>query len=131
MDFKMNPFILVPVSLGELVDKITILEIKAKKLDGAALLNVVKELELLESVRKGLKSEIDHSLVDRLRRINQELWDIEDAIREHERRGEFGDEFIGLARSVYRKNDYRAALKRRINVAHGSEIVEEKSYRKY
>ena len=120
-----------PVSVGELIDKITILEIKARKLNGEARLNVLNELELLESVREGLKCEVDHDLLSQLRLINQELWEIEDAIRDHERRKQFDDVFIDLARAVYKKNDCRAALKRQINMAHGSEVVEEKSYQNY
>lgn len=120
-----------PISVGELIDKITILEIKERKLNGAARLNVLNELELLESVREGLKCEVDHYLIGQLRLINQELWEVEDAIRDHERSGQFDDVFIDLARSVYKKNDYRAALKKQINMAHGSEVVEEKSYQNY
>ena len=131
MELSKNTCVRAPISVGELIDKITILEIKARNLSGGALLNVMKELGVLESVRKGLQCEVDHGLVDQLRWINQELWDIEDAIRDHERRGQFGEEFINLARSVYKKNDHRAALKKKINVAYGSDFVEEKSYRKY
>jgi len=120
--------ILAPVSLGELVDKITILEIKAAKLKGAALGNVTRELTALKEVLAGLPIPVDDDLKARLMGVNQELWAIEDAIRDKEAAQDFGPEFIQLARSVYQKNDLRAALKKTINTSHGSMYVEEKSY---
>jgi hypothetical protein len=116
----------VPVSWGELLDKITILEIKRARIhDGAARRNVEKELDLLMRIAGGA---LALGPLDRLRRINQALWDIEDAIRAEDARGVFGPDFVRLARAVYRHNDERAAIKREINALLGSDLVEEKSY---
>ena len=123
--------LLAPISVGELYDKITILEIKAELFtDPAQRENVLRELAALGAVRRrevapspGLEA-----LCGELKAVNRQLWDIEDEIRVHERDGRFDARFIGLARAVYRENDRRAALKRRINQLTGSEIVEEKSY---
>lgn len=126
--------LLIPVSPGELLDKLTILEIKLDRIDDKAkLANVRREHERLLRVwaESGLAGEEVESLRARLREVNEALWGIEDAIREEEREKRFGDRFVELARSVYRRNDERAALKKRINEMLGSEIVEEKSYRKY
>ncbi|WP_376691370.1 DUF6165 family protein [Wenzhouxiangella sp. EGI_FJ10409] len=126
--------LLIPVSPGELLDKLTILEIKLERIDDEAkLANVRREHELLMRVwrESGLGDEAVARLRDQLRAVNERLWEIEDAIREEERRKRFGDDFIDLARSVYQRNDERAALKRRINEILGSAIVEEKSYRDY
>ncbi len=121
--------LLAPVSWGELVDKITILEIKAARIaDPAKLANVRNELQALTQVRDA-KGSAPASLVAELRRVNEQLWDIEDQIRECEERGDFGQRFVELARSVYKTNDRRAALKRQVNDAMGSDLVEEKSYR--
>lgn len=123
--------LLAPISVGELYDKIAILEIKAKLLsDPAQRANVRRELAALEALRD---REVPPSpelegLYGELKAVNRRLWDIEDDIRVHERDGRFDARFIELARSVYRENDRRAALKRRINALTGSEIVEEKSY---
>jgi hypothetical protein len=124
----------VPISIGELLDKITILEIKAERIDEPAkVANVRVELDLLRDTWSALS--VDHPelpvLVARLRTVNEALWEIEDEIRDEERRGEFGERFIQLARSVYVSNDERAALKREINRLTGSALVEEKSYREY
>jgi len=121
----------VPVSLGELIDKITILEIKAQRLEGPALANVRKELELLQAVLADANLSLDSALVEQLREVNRSLWSIEDEIREQERRSDFGPTFIALARAVYRTNDRRAALKRSLNERHGSALIEEKSYCDY
>ena len=126
--------ILVPVSPGELLDKITILRIKAARImDAAKLANVKAELTLLESTwresgcaERGLVQE-EHAL----QRVNEQLWDIEDRIRDKEARQTFDREFIELARAVYVSNDERAAIKKRINTQLGSRIVEEKSYKQY
>jgi hypothetical protein len=123
--------ILAPISLGELMDKITILEIKCKHLQGRALHHVRTELQALEKVSATLDLEIDPELIEDLRQVNQSLWRIEDAIREQESRKTFGDEFIQLARLVYRENDQRAAIKKAINARYGSSLIEEKSYRDY
>jgi orotate phosphoribosyltransferase-like protein len=130
----MSTEIKVPISPGELIDKITILEIKAANIsDVAKLANVKVELQLLQDTWRTS----DYANVDidaewsRLREINKKLWDIEDAIRDKERQRKFDQEFIELARSVYITNDERAAVKKQINTKLGSKIVEEKSYAKY
>ncbi len=122
-----------PVSWGELADKITILEIKSERIqDEAKRLNVEKELRLLrEKLAIAPSSSALSGLVDALRAVNLELWVIEDDIRDCERDKDFGARFIELARSVYFKNDRRAALKKEINLLLGSGIIEEKSYRAY
>ena len=124
----------VDVSVGELIDKITILEIKAARLDDPAQRsNVTSELKSLVAARDAAlppSAELTElSLL--LKRINERLWHIEDDIRDRERAKDFGPRFIELARSVYICNDERAALKRRINELLGSRIVEEKSYAPY
>ena len=121
----------IPVSLGELVDKITILEIKASRFEGAALNNVTRELHLLEQTLLDCGAEVSRVDLDALRAINRQLWTIEDDIRAQEAAGDFGERFIDLARSVYRCNDQRAAIKRRINATSGSSLVEEKGYAAY
>lgn len=123
---------LVPVSWGEVVDKITILEIKDERIaDPAARANVRRELGALEAVLAAqlAPSEEISRLRGELRAINLRLWDIEDEIRLCEKRGDFGETFVALARSVYRCNDRRAALKREINLVTGSGLIEEKSYK--
>ena len=121
----------VPVSIGELIDKITIMKIKASRFHGEALANVQRELDLLEQVRREAGVVLPAELELALAEINGKLWTIEDAIREREAASDFGDRFIELARSVYRCNDQRAALKRQINRSTGSSLVEEKSYSAY
>ena len=124
----------VPVSPGELIDKITILEIKAERIaDPAKLVNVRHQLTLLEGVRdEALAGSAKlTALADDLRSVNSVLWDIEDDIRACEAAKDFGGRFIELARSVYRTNDKRAALKKEIDELFGSAITEEKSYEDY
>ena len=124
----------VPISWGELFDKITILQIKLENLTSKnALENVEQELIKLQSIltQNGPKTMKTIQLEGELRQTNQQLWDIEDKIRDKERTNSFGDEFIQLARSVYIKNDERSRIKRKINDMLGSELVEEKSYAKY
>jgi hypothetical protein len=126
--------LLVPISPGELIDKITILEIKSQRMtDEAKLHNVRTELALLSETWKASPySATDISAEwSGLRHVNGKLWDIEDRIRDNEREARFDDEFIELARAVYVTNDERAAIKRRINTRLGSALVEEKSYREY
>jgi len=126
--------ILVPISPGELLDKITILRIKSERMtDQTKLANVRHERELLEQTwREAGHSEVDISVEERaLQAVNAKLWDIEDDIREKEARQAFDKGFIELARAVYFSNDERAALKKRINQKLGSKIVEEKSYTDY
>jgi hypothetical protein len=121
----------VPISWGELIDKITILQIKSERLDGGARANVEKELALLAAIAAPVLAGDIAALTAELKAVNLALWDIEDRIREHERGGDFGAGFIALARAVYRTNDARGALKRRINQALDSALVEEKSYKPY
>ena len=126
--------ILTPISPGELIDKLTILEIKAERIqDAAKLTNVRHELKLLQETwrKSGHDQRVIQTQWDELRRINAELWDIEDLIREEERAQRFEAEFIRLARAVYVTNDARARVKREINTQLGSKIVEEKSYSEY
>jgi arginine deiminase len=126
--------LLIPVSPGELLDKLSILEIKLERIDDEAKLsNVRREHDLLSRVwrESGLDGEEVRPLRARLREVNEVLWEIEDAIRDEERQKRFGERFVDLARSVYLRNDERAALKRRLNEMLGSPIVEEKSYREY
>lgn len=120
----------VPVSWGELLDKITILEIKGERIARAdARANVMREHSLLNRIGAGvLGFEGVAALFGRLKTVNQDLWEIEDAIRRQEAARTFGGEFVRLARAVYVKNDERAALKRQINLALESELIEEKSY---
>ena len=126
--------VLVPVSWGEIIDKITILEIKAERLaDAAKLANVNKELAELVAVRErefpahaGLAA-----LAAELKAINEKLWVIEDDIRDCERAKDFGAKFVALARAVYVTNDQRAASTRKVNDLLGSALIEEKSYAPY
>ena len=123
----------IKVSLGEIVDKYTILMIKASKIqDAAKLENVNKELTYLIEV---LKTEdplmTDYPLTKALFEINKALWNVEDLLRDFERAKSFGKEFIDLARNVYKLNDQRARIKKEINMKYGSEFVEEKSYQPY
>lgn len=120
----------VPVAVGELFDKITILRIKAARLSNPdQVANVRRELEGLEAVAATVpaSAELD-ALVEDLRQINDGLWDVEDGKRAHEREGRFDADFIALARRVYKDNDQRAAIKREINRVTGSTLVEEKSH---
>jgi len=126
--------ILVPISPGELLDKITILRIKSARMtDAAKLGNVRAELTELEKTwRNAVGTQADVGEDERaLQAVNERLWVIEDDIRDKERAQAFDARFIELARAVYIENDERAAIKKRINVKLGSRIVEEKSYRPY
>ena len=123
--------LLVPISVGELFDKISILEIKAAAIsDPAKHRNVMRELAALEAVRRREIAAMPElaALYAELKSANRALWQIEDEIRERERAGLFDEGFVELARNVYRTNDRRALLKRRINELTGSDLVEEKSY---
>jgi hypothetical protein len=123
-----------PVSYGELIDKITILEIKSRRiLDEAKLANVRNELDLLNAIwtnAAAAQTDIADARA-RLLAVNELLWDIEDRIRLKEKAQAFDQEFIELARAVYFRNDERAAFKREINLKLGSQLVEEKSYQDY
>lgn len=124
----------VPVSPGEVLDKITILEIKSERIsDADKLVNVKRELELLQASWKQSVEQDDtvRAIHAKLKSINEDLWGIEDDIRDKERAREFDQVFIDLARSVYVTNDQRADAKKELNVYLGSEIVEEKSYQDY
>ena len=124
----------VPISPGELLDKITILRIKSTRMrDPEKLVNVRMELEVLENTWRGSaypKAGIEAEVIALLE-VNERLWVIEDGIRDKERAQEFDADFIRFARAVYFENDERAAIKRRINTKLGSELVEEKSYAHY
>ena len=126
--------VLVEIAPGELIDKITILRIKDERIaDAAKRANVRAELDTLEAARRAALP--DDPEIDRLeaglKAVNEALWEIEDAIRDCEREGDFGPRFVELARSVYRTNDRRAELKRAVNLHLGSRLVEEKSYTPY
>lgn len=122
------------ISAGELIDKITILRIKLDHIDDPAKrANIRREYDSLTQTLDSAIAADDEiaRLLGELEAVNRELWRIEDEIRDKERTGDFGDEFIALARAVYKTNDLRAELKRRINFLTGSKIVEEKSYASY
>jgi hypothetical protein len=126
--------ILVPVSPGELIDKITILRIKSARMtDPGKLVNVRRELDApLSTWRAHAYSAQDISAEEAaLQAVNERLWVIEDDIRDKERSRSFDEQFVSLARAVYIENDERAAIKKRINQKLGSSLVEEKSYRDY
>jgi hypothetical protein len=126
--------IMVEIAPGELIDKITILEIKLQNIrDDAKLGNVRREYQILLSVlqKNIVQSDELSRLIPELKEVNAELWRIEDNIRAQEKEKAFGAEFVSLARSVYRTNDRRAALKRQINDLLNSTIIEEKSYAEY
>jgi hypothetical protein len=124
--------VLVPVSIGELIDKVLILELKRQRIaDHGRLANVVAEHAVLSDVLAPLLAAAPAAaapLVERLRAVNASLWDIEDALRGCERDSDFGPRFVSLARSVYHTNDERARLKRELNLLLGSRLIEEKSY---
>jgi len=130
-DFLKKRIIHVPISIGELIDKITILEIKKDKLKNLKLKNILKELSFLRAVLEKNSIFIPDEIYFQLKSINLELWDIEDKIRIKEKNKEFDNEFIELARSVYLNNDRRSATKKELNIIFNSEIIEEKSYEKY
>jgi len=122
--------ILIPISLGELYDKISILEIKLANMNTPEkIVNVANEYKELRSVAE--EHPIDEKLYIKLRELNQHIWDIEDGVREEESKKDWGQTFIDLARSVYIFNDKRASVKKEINLKYGSVIIEEKSYQKY
>lgn len=126
--------IMVEISPGELLDKMTILEIKLERLvDPQKLTNVRLEYEGLSAVFQNsiTSTEMLSELTSQLKKVNSQLWQIEDDIRELERQKSFGPEFVKLARSVYRSNDERSIVKRRINEMLDSKIIEEKSYAAY
>ncbi len=121
----------IEVSIGEIVDKLSILQIKLENItDEAKLVNIKKEFDYLYNiVFKDLKMQLDD--YQRLLNINKQLWDIEDDIRDEERAKRFEERFIELARAVYVTNDERSRIKKDINIKYGSDFVEEKSYQDY
>ena len=124
----------VDASLGDVLDRVTILQIKASRIqDPDKVVNVRRELQALQDAwaEAGQPAMEELGCWAALREVNEKLWDVEDALREHERRGDFGERFVELARSVYHLNDQRAAYKRQVNLGLGSDIVEEKSYASY
>ena len=125
-----KPFVIfAPISIGELFDKLTILQIKRKKIEGIKLNNIENEIIELEGVIKKNNLEIDNKIFSELKKINFCLWEIEDKIRLKDSKNEFDEEFIDLAKSVYKENDKRATLKKEINLKYGSFLIEEKSYK--
>ena len=129
-----SPSIAIPISPGEVIDRLTILEIKSQRIvEKAKLVNVRHELGKLSEAAKTAIPDTEEmrALRAELRAVNEKLWVIEDDIRDCERQRDFGDNFIALARAVYKTNDQRAAIKRRINEALGSDLIDEKSYSPY
>ncbi|MBL1142233.1 MAG: hypothetical protein HND53_09410 [Proteobacteria bacterium] len=124
----------IELSVGELLDKITILQIKSERINDAAKLeNINKELTVLQSLWDGSpysRNDLDKNISE-LKAVNESLWDIEDKIRDKESEQVFDKEFVDLARSVYFTNDERAEIKKIINMKTGSELIEEKSYSDY
>jgi hypothetical protein len=120
--------ILIPVSLGELADRLEILQLKVYRIQGPGLAHVQRELALLQARFEPLAPRVPEPLQRQLAAVNAELWQLEDAVRSCERRGAFGAEFVAMARSIYRLNDRRAAIKRAISLAGGSTLVEEKVF---
>jgi len=121
----------IEVSNGEIVDKLTIIEIKLEHIrDEKKLVNLKTEYNVLDEAVKKIIAK-DHELYKELLKINQQLWDIEDRIRELEKAKDFGDEFVEVARAVYFTNDRRSDVKRKINELTGSNLIEEKSYEDY
>lgn len=129
----MTDIVFAPISWGEVIDKITILEIKVARLPTeVARANAANELRLLRDVASATLTKPEtRALMAQLKALNEALWEIEDSIREHERKGDFGPEFIALARAVYQRNDERGAVKRQLNLILGSGLIEEKSYQPY
>jgi hypothetical protein len=121
----------IPISWGELLDKISILEIKAERvLDSHQIRNVRAELAALHTVRNTYmpRSSVVDQLFEQLKETNSSLWDLENEIRKCEREGNFNEHFILVARAIHQQNDHRAQLKRQLNIALGSVFMEEKSY---
>jgi hypothetical protein len=130
----MTAHIFVEVSAGELIDKLTISEIRLDRIGNCdKRIKIEREYEILVSAHESLKCDLPQmdELKAELRGINEALWEIEDDIRVCEREGKFGAHFIDLARSVYKTNDRRSAVKRKINLLLGSWLIEEKSYAAY
>ncbi len=121
----------IEVSNGEIIDKLTIVQIKLERIkDKAKLKNLQKEYDVLKEASSSIMNQ-DDPLYRSLYDINCDLWDIEDHIRDLDRNHNFGDDFVSTARSVYFKNDMRSEIKREINIRTSSGLIEEKSYEKY
>ena len=118
----------IPVSVGELVDKLTILALKQRHLQGEALAHVHREHALLQEVFAPLAAAVPADLQQQLAEVNAQLWQVEDAIRDCDQRADFGPTFVALAQRVYRLNDRRSAIKYAINQVSGSSLVEQKRY---
>tara|TARA_B100001057_G_scaffold225760_1_gene226140 strand:- start:282 stop:683 length:402 start_codon:yes stop_codon:yes gene_type:complete len=129
-EFSKN-IIYAPISVGELVDKITILEIKKIKFKEVKLKNVLSELKILKKMLNSFDFKIDRIFFKKLKKVNQKLWNIEDLIRIKEMEKAFDDDFVQLARSVYLENDKRYLIKKEINDNFKSGIIEEKDYSDY
>jgi len=127
-DFPALGVIRIPVSLGELADRLTILALKVRHLNGDARCHVLQEQALLDAVFAPLRQQVPENLHHELAAVNAQLWQLEDDVRDCERRGVFGEPFVAMARSINRLNDHRAALKRAISLAGGSALVDEKVY---
>ena len=122
----------IEISIGELVDKVTVLQIKSERIkDKQKLINVNKELEVLNDSLSRAVISVESIEYMELKKVNEELWEIEDNIRIKEKKEEFDKEFVDLARSVYFRNDVRAEIKKKINLLTGSDLVEEKEYVDY
>lgn len=122
----------IKVSIGELVDKVAILSIKVKRIKNSEkLIHIQKELALLRKAMESIEIDADSKEVKALMGVNLKLWDLENAIRLKERKAEFEDDFIRLARSIYRLNDERTVLKRKISLKYHSELIEEKEYESF
>lgn len=123
---------LIQVSNGEIIDKLTILSLKLVHIeDEDKLVNIRKEFDILYKAAKDIGIDESNELYQRMLEINGKLWDIEDKIRDCESRKDFGEEFVELARSVYITNDERSRIKKEINLQTGSSLIEEKSYKEY
>ena len=122
----------IEVSVGEVVDKYTILTLKTMYItDPYKAMNVIKEFNYINDALTEKPEVTSDELTGKLLNVNKELWEVEDQLREFEKQGDFGFEFINLSRSVYRLNDKRADIKKQINLKYGSAFIEEKSYGKY
>ena len=123
---------LIEVSNGEIIDKLTILSLKLVHIqEENKLVNIRKEFDILYEAAKNIGIDENNELYQKMLEINGKLWDIEDKIRDCEGRRDFGEEFVELARSVYITNDERSRIKREINLQTGSSLIEEKSYKEY
>ena len=122
----------IPVSIGELIDKITILQIKSKRISNEnQLVNIRRELQALEAARTSLRLVGADGMQAELLEVNSQLWEVEDALRRAESEDDFGPEFVTLARSVYKLNDIRFLIKKNLNKTFRSSLLEEKSYENF